>query len=243
MEGDDLRADAVCDGGDLDCGSGLLLIIRNALAPLAGGQTIEVKSREASVAVDLPAWCRMVGHELFAERPGEQGSRSYFLRKAGARDDGLPADLERARAFRWSVRVRASEGMRARVYVRNHAFTIGQPASFDTEDEAPSALEVLLAALASCLAVGFRWRATQKGIELGELEVSLGARSDNILVFLGIPGETGRPGLQRIEGRIFVDADAADELLEELWRETLAGSPLADTLSHGVPLAIERRRT
>ena len=241
MSGDP-RPDAVCDGGDLDCGSGLLLIIRNAMAPLAGGAVLEVRSRESSVAVDLPAWCRMVGHELFLDRPGELGSTSYFLRKAGARDEGLPADLERARAFRWSVRVRANEGMRARAYVRNHALTIGQPASFDTEDEAPSAVEVLLAALASDLAVGFRWRATRSGIRLGELEVSLAARAQNILVFLGIEGETGRPGLERIEGRLFVDADADDARLEQLWRETLAASPLADTLARGVTLAIERRR-
>ena len=30
--------DAVCDGGDLDCGSGLLLIIRNAMQPLDAGR-------------------------------------------------------------------------------------------------------------------------------------------------------------------------------------------------------------
>jgi hypothetical protein len=29
----DLIPDATCDGGDLDCGSGLLLIIRNAMNP------------------------------------------------------------------------------------------------------------------------------------------------------------------------------------------------------------------
>ncbi len=29
--------DAMCDGGDLDCGSGLLLIIRNAMTPVLPG--------------------------------------------------------------------------------------------------------------------------------------------------------------------------------------------------------------
>jgi hypothetical protein len=47
---------AVCDGGDLDCGSGLLLIIREAMAPLPQGALLEVRSRESSVAADLPAW-------------------------------------------------------------------------------------------------------------------------------------------------------------------------------------------
>lgn len=65
------QADAVCDGGDLDCGSGLLLIIRNAMAPLAAGGVLEVRSREASVREDLPAWCRMVGHGLLGVHDGE----------------------------------------------------------------------------------------------------------------------------------------------------------------------------
>ena len=60
----DLTPDAMCDGGDLDCGSGLLLIIRNAMSPLAPGGVLEVRSRETSVKEDLPAWCRLTGHAL-----------------------------------------------------------------------------------------------------------------------------------------------------------------------------------
>lgn len=37
-------SDAVCDGGDLDCGSGLLLIIRRAMEPLGAGDVLEVRS-------------------------------------------------------------------------------------------------------------------------------------------------------------------------------------------------------
>ena len=77
--------DAVCDGGDLDCGSGLLLIIRNAMAPLPGGGVLEVKSREISVKEDLPAWCRMVGHTLLLA-----AGESYYIRKK-AGDDALDA--------------------------------------------------------------------------------------------------------------------------------------------------------
>ena len=39
-----IRPDAVCDGGDLDCGSGLLLIIRDAMSPLPAGGVLEVES-------------------------------------------------------------------------------------------------------------------------------------------------------------------------------------------------------
>ena len=52
------------DGGDLDCGSGLLLQIRRLIDPLAPGQLLEIHSTEPSVAEDLPAWCRLTGHRL-----------------------------------------------------------------------------------------------------------------------------------------------------------------------------------
>jgi len=235
------RPAAVCDGGDLDCGSGLLLIIREAMQPLGAGEVLEVKSREASVAVDLPAWCRLVGHGFLGVEPREEGSTSFYVRKRGAADSELAADLERARAHVWSVRARARDGMAARVYVRNHALDVGQPASFDTEDAAPSALEHLLAALAACLAVGMRWRAGRRGVEVRELEVSLKARCDDALAFLGL-SSAGHAGLAAVEGRLFVEAEADDELLEELWRETLERSPVAQSLLRPVPLAIERRR-
>ncbi len=231
--------DAVCDGGDLDCGSGLLLIIRRAMQPLANGGVLEVRSRESSVAVDLPAWCRLVGHALVADTPGDGGSTSYFVKKKGA-DADLGADLARTRDHVWTVRVRSTEAMQARAYVRNHAFAIGQPASLDTEDAAPSAVEYVLAALAGCLAVGLRWRASKRSIEVFDLEVSLKARIDNLLVFLGVEDD-GHPGVSQVEGSLFIDADADDDVLEELWRETFARSPVRHTLGREVPIRIERK--
>ena len=89
------RADATCDGGDLDCGSGLLLIIRSAFQPVPPGGTLLVKSRETSVREDLPAWCRLVGHTVEAERDAEHGYRHFLLRKK-ADDQALAGDLPRA---------------------------------------------------------------------------------------------------------------------------------------------------
>lgn len=242
---DDLRPDGVCDGGDLDCGSGLLLIIREAMQPLAPGGLLEVRSRESSVGVDLPAWCRLVGHDFVATVPREAPTQSYFVRKKLPKDETLAADLERARAHVWTVRARAKDGMGARVFARNHAFDVGQPASFDTADAAPSAVEHVLGALAGCLAVGMRWRAVRRGLEVFELEVSLRARLADPLVFLGLSDE-GRAGLAGVEGRLFIDAAEgdgvpSDETLDALWRETLRRSPVAATLEGPVPLQIERR--
>lgn len=67
--------DASFDGGDLDCGSGLLLLIRRHIDPLARGQLLEIRSTESSVREDLPAWCRLTGNELVSElHHGRSGS-------------------------------------------------------------------------------------------------------------------------------------------------------------------------
>lgn len=237
--------DASCDGGDLDCGSGLLLIIRNEMAPLGGGQVLEVKSREISVKEDLPAWCRMVGHTMITTAPAPEGYTHYYIRKRveeTAEETPLAEDVAEAKRYIWRVRVRGGEGMKARVYVRNHAFDVGQPASFDTEDDAPSAIEIMLASIASCLAVGLRWRASRERVEIFDLEVSLRARADNIMVFLGVEDD-GHPGLAGVEGRCFVDTDADDAVIERLWRETVERSPVTQTLVRTIPFDVDVRRS
>ena len=58
------------DGGDLDCGNGLLLLIRKHIDPLAPGGLLEILSVDSTVEVDLPAWCRLTGNELIHVRRG-----------------------------------------------------------------------------------------------------------------------------------------------------------------------------
>lgn len=75
-----LEADASFDGGDLDCGNGLLLLIRQHMDPLARGDLLEFRSTEISVEEDFPAWCRMTGNELVSfVRRGTQ--RSFLVCK------------------------------------------------------------------------------------------------------------------------------------------------------------------
>lgn len=66
------------DGADLDCGNGLLLLIRKHLDPLDDGELMEVRSTDTSVEEDLPAWCRLTGNELVSwTKVGRQ--RSYLI--------------------------------------------------------------------------------------------------------------------------------------------------------------------
>ena len=71
------------DGGQMDCGSGLLLLITRAMRRLGGGDLLGIRSAEASVDVDLPVWAELVGHEVVdrvAESP--DGPWWFAVRKA-----------------------------------------------------------------------------------------------------------------------------------------------------------------
>lgn len=83
------RPDVSFDGGDLDCGNGLLLLIRQHIDPLERGQLLEVLSTDPSVEEDLPAWSRMTGNELISRtRRGKQ--RSYLLCKGSLAERTVP---------------------------------------------------------------------------------------------------------------------------------------------------------
>lgn len=76
-----LDPDVSFDGGDLDCGGGLLLLIRQHMDPLPRGGLLEIRSTEPSVEGDLPAWCRMTGNELVSWT--REGSELSFLVSKG----------------------------------------------------------------------------------------------------------------------------------------------------------------
>jgi uncharacterized OsmC-like protein len=132
--------------------------------------------------------------------------------------------------------------MQAKVAVRNHGFAIGQPASFDTEDQAPSAVEFLLAALGGALAVGLQWRLSRLQIEVRNLEVVVKARSLNSLVFLGVE-DAGSPGLAGVDAAVYVDADADAARLEAVLEETVRRCPVAQSLMQQVAVQVRIRST
>jgi 5-methyltetrahydropteroyltriglutamate--homocysteine methyltransferase len=83
----DQAADTSFDGGDLDCGNGLLLLIRKHIDPMARGQLLEIRSTEISVDEDLPAWCRLTGNQLVSwTKLGTQ--RSFLVCKGSLAERG-----------------------------------------------------------------------------------------------------------------------------------------------------------
>mgnify|MGYP001466227690 FL=1 len=95
------KPDVSFDGGDLDCGNGLLLLIRRHIDPLPRGGLLEIRSTEISVDEDLPAWCRMTGNELVSwTKDGRQ--RSFLVCKGKLEErstaEDVPASILAGRA-------------------------------------------------------------------------------------------------------------------------------------------------
>ncbi len=73
------------DGGDMDCGSGLLLLITRAMRRLSEGELLGVRSAEETVVTDLPAWADLVGHEIVGQAADSpEGPWWFSVRKVVA---------------------------------------------------------------------------------------------------------------------------------------------------------------
>lgn len=227
-----LSPDQVFDGGDLDCGSGLILLIREHMVGVGEGGILEMRSREPSVADDLPPWCRMSGHEYLGRSAGE-GYVRYFVRKGAGvgteEEKKLAADKDEARKYQWRLRARVTGHLKSTVYSRNFSFTVGQAASFEEKDAHPSAVEYLFGALAASLTTGFASDCSREDLEVDDIEISLTGSLHNVLAHLGV--EEGDPGVSRIEVKCFASTFDEEERLQKVWRRTVSRSPLVATLA------------
>ena len=145
--------------------------------------------------------------------------------------------------FSWTARVRADASRTLTVHARNHAFPVGDPLSFRPTDDHPSALELLLGAFAADLTATFRSLAIRKRLPPDALEFSATCTLNNPLIHVGVIGEAGHPGIERIEGTLYVSSDADEADLVALWEETLIRSPLYNTLCRVVELSLRMQPT
>ena len=217
MNLDEIKPDRMFDGGDLDCGSGLVLLLRENMLKVPVDGILEMRSRESTVADDLPPWCRMTGHEYLGALPESDGVR-YFMRRGQPTEDEekvLGEDKERARAYEWRARSRSTGHLKSTAYFRNFSFDVGQPASFEEKDVHPSAVEYLLAALAGALSTGFATECAKDGLEIDDIEISIKGKLDNVLAHLGI--EEGDPSFKSIELKCFASTLDDAEKVRAAW--------------------------
>ncbi len=137
-----------------------------------------------------------------------------------------------------SSRVRWKSGLKFNVQVRNHSFVVDEPTHLTGEDSSPNSMEYVLGAYGACLATGFVLNAAKRGIHIENMEVSVESTQDNSFKFLGINDE-GHPGFDLVTAKLYVQSDADEQTIREMWARTLDTSPVANSLSREVKLTTE----
>jgi len=126
-----------------------------------------------------------------------------------------------------------------KVYARHHFFKVSEPYEVsDSRDEGPKPSEYVLGALGACYAIGFILNATKRGIAIKNLEVLVEGEIDNILVFFGL-SDKGHPGFKRITVKAYIDAEAEEDVIRNVWEETVRTSPVGNTIERPVEVKTE----
>jgi uncharacterized OsmC-like protein len=100
----------------------------------------------------------------------------------------------------------------------------------------PNAVEAVLHALASCLAVGFIYNAAAQGINVESLSFDLEGDLD-LRTFLGLSDQV-RAGYENIRLTYHVRSDASREKVLELCDYVQRTSPVLDIIRNPVPVTI-----
>jgi uncharacterized OsmC-like protein len=231
-----VKPDHVFEGGDLDCGSGLILLIRENMCIVPEQGILEMRSREPTVKNDLPPWCRMVGHGYLGSLEGEGFTRYFIRRSLSSADEAknLEKDKTKAKEYAWKARARSTGHLKSTVYCRNFSIEVGQPASFEESDKHPSAIEYLLSALAGDLVTGFSTECAKSSLKVDDIEMTISGKLHNILAHLGL--EEGDPSVASIELKCFASTFEDEAKVREAWERTVRRSPLAVTLGKAVDI-------
>jgi uncharacterized OsmC-like protein len=139
---------------------------------------------------------------------------------------------------KWNARVKWQGGFKSEAFVRDHAFFVDEPSNLAGVNTAPNAVEYVLAALGSCYIVGFVLNATKRGVKVNDLEVALEGQLDNVLTFFGL-SDKGHPGYREIKAKLYARTNADRKVVEEIWKDTVATSPVSNTLSRNVAVIPE----
>jgi uncharacterized OsmC-like protein len=100
----------------------------------------------------------------------------------------------------------------------------------------PNAVEAVLHALASCLAVGFVYNAAAQGINIESLQFDLEGDLD-LHAFLGLSDQV-RPGYENIRLSYRVKSDAPPEKIIALCDYVQKTSPVLDIIRNPVPVTV-----
>ena len=121
-------------------------------------------------------------------------------------------------------------------HVREFTYEADHPQVLVGRDEAPTPVEFLLHALASCLTAGIGNIAAARGVTLHEVQSTVEGNMD-LRGILGISDEV-RNGYREIRVSFDVKGDAPEEKLREIVEQARARSAVYDVLTNGTTVSM-----
>jgi uncharacterized OsmC-like protein len=121
-------------------------------------------------------------------------------------------------------------------HVKSHFADGDHPAVLCGTDQAPTPVEWLLHALATCMTAGIGNIAAARGVKLMKVRSFVEGDID-LRGILGISDEV-RNGYQNVTIRFEIEGDAPAEKLEQIVEQARARSAVFDVLSNGVPVTV-----
>jgi uncharacterized OsmC-like protein len=115
-------------------------------------------------------------------------------------------------------------------------FNADHPAVLVGADNAPTPVEFLLHAIASCITAGMGNIAAARGIKLTEIESTVEGDID-LLGILGLSNEV-RNGYEQMRVHFRVKGDASPEKLEDIVKQSTARSAVFDVLTNGTTVKV-----
>ena len=131
--------------------------------------------------------------------------------------------------YAWTLRVSAAGKDRATVFARTQQYSVGAPVQFDAAYDAITALEYVLGAIGADMVNGFQALARKRRVEVDHVEAVVEGELNNPLTYLGVVGESGHPGLERVSVKVYVASLDTEEAIRRVWQEMLDKSPLVRT--------------
>jgi putative redox protein len=126
------------------------------------------------------------------------------------------------------------DGARARTTARSFSIETDEPAPLGGTDEAVDPMELVLAAVGTCLNIGWVTQARKRGIDYRGLQIEVSGNYD-LRGYLDI-GEETRPGFTDISYTVTVDSDASPEQLAEIKEAAEKTSPMFDNVLNSTPV-------
>ena len=121
-------------------------------------------------------------------------------------------------------------------HTKEFAYDADHPAVLVGRDQAPTPVEFLLHALASCLTSGIGNIAAARGVTLHEVE----SRVEGDIDLRGILGlsDQVRNGYQQVRVNFRIKGDAPPQVLEKIVEQSRKRSAVYDVLTNGVPVTV-----